>query len=73
MIRNDFNVEVEKVKDIGTLGRLDAALLALLSEKLKNGINLFLGWLKVENYIQNLNLVTTDKGKIDKRTLQGRI
>jgi glycerate kinase len=69
VIEKDLNVNVLNIPGSGAAGGLGAGLMAFTGATLKPGISIVFDTLKVEEKIQNADLIITGEGQFDKSTI----
>ncbi len=72
IIRRDLNVVVDNLPGAGAAGGLGAGLVAFLQAELMAGIEIVLNTLRIEEKIQDIDLVITGEGMIDSQTVFGK-
>lgn len=63
---------IAEIKSGGAAGGVAAGLFAFLNAELVNGIDHFLSLTKFDEALENIDLVITGEGSIDRQTLQGK-
>lgn len=73
VIKRDLGVDVEHIPGTGAAGGMGAALLAFFNARLRPGIEIITELLKLENLIQDADLVITGEGRLDYQSLNGKV
>lgn len=73
MLKKYLGADLEQVPGAGAAGGLGAGLIAFMGAELHSGINLVLDTLKVEQEVDNANLIITGEGRLDKQSLRGKV
>jgi glycerate kinase len=71
-IKHCLGIDVKNKPGAGAAGGMGAALMAFTNVTLKPGIELVLETLKLESYMQDVDLVITGEGRIDGQTAYGK-
>jgi len=72
IIKRDLNKDVKDIPGAGAAGGLGAGLIAFLDAELRPGIEIIIEIVKLEQAIQDADLVITGEGKIDSQTIYGK-
>lgn len=72
VIRERFNIDMNKLKHGGAAGGVAAGMAALLGVQLVNGIDHFLEMNGFEKILEGADLVVTGEGSIDRQTMSGK-
>ena len=72
IIKRDLNKDIKDIPGAGAAGGLGAGLIAFLDAELKQGIEIVIEIVKLEQAIKEADLVITGEGKIDKQTIYGK-
>ena len=72
VIKQDLEVDVDKVPGAGAAGGMGAALLAFLGASLKPGIDIVMDAVSLAEQVKGACLVITGEGRIDGQTAQGK-
>ena len=72
LIKRDLNKDVKDIPGAGAAGGLGASLMAFLDAELRPGIEIMIEIVKLEQAIQDADLVITGEGKIDSQTIYGK-
>jgi len=72
IIKRDLNKDIKDMPGAGAAGGLGAGLIAFLDAELKQGIEIVIEIVKLEQAIKEADLVITGEGKIDKQTIYGK-
>jgi glycerate kinase len=72
IIKRDLNKDVKDMPGAGAAGGLGAGLIAFLDAELRPGIEIIIEIVKLEQAIQDADLVITGEGKIDSQTIYGK-
>lgn len=72
IISSNLEKNISKVAGTGAAGGTGMALLAFLNADLKPGIDLIMEELRLEEHIQQADIVLTGEGRIDDQTLNGK-
>ncbi len=73
IIERDFGKDFSKIAGTGAAGGLGFGTLFFLDAELKEGVKLLMDFCNFEQNLQNVDLIITGEGKIDKQTLQGKL
>jgi len=73
IIKRQLGTDVADIPGAGAAGGLGAALLVFCHAALEKGINIMLDLLELEKKLDNVNLVITGEGRIDKQSLCGKV
>ncbi len=73
IIKNQLDIDVDKVSGAGAAGGMGAGLMAFLNAELKRGVEIVLDYLDFENIVKDCDLVITGEGKTDIQTLSGKV
>ena len=72
MIKRDLHKDIKDIPGAGAAGGLGAGLIAFLNAELRSGIDIVIEVVKLEEAIENADLVITGEGKIDSQTIYGK-
>lgn len=72
IIKNDLGKEVNEIPGAGAAGGLGAGLSAFLDAELRPGIEIVMEASKIEEKMEDVDLVVTGEGKIDGQTCSGK-
>ncbi len=72
IVKNDLNQDVQSIPGAGAAGGLGAGLVAFLNAELRSGIEIILEANKIEEKLQDVDLVFTGEGEIDGQTINGK-
>ncbi len=73
VIRRDLGIDVEGVPGAGAAGGLGAGLMAFCNAKLKRGVELVINAVRLEERVQDADLVITGEGRLDFQTGFGKV
>lgn len=73
VIARDLKVEVKNIPGAGAAGGLGAAFAGFLKAELKSGIGIITKLLKLEEKIEDADLVITGEGRIDHQSINGKV
>ena len=72
IVKKDLNQDVQSIPGAGAAGGLGAGLVAFLNAELRSGIEIILEANKIEEKLQDVDLVFTGEGEIDGQTVNGK-
>ncbi len=72
IIKNDFKIDISKIKRSGAAGGLGGAFKAFLNARLESGTDIIFKKLNIENRIKCADIVITGEGKLDLQTSMGK-
>jgi len=72
IVKNHFNIDLQKIKGSGAAGGMGAGSLVFLNAELLSGIDLVKELLDFDNQIQDADWIVTGEGKLDNQTLSGK-
>lgn len=72
VVKDQFGIEMKKIKHGGAAGGTASGAFALLGAQLVEGIDYFLSITDFEDALKNSNVVITGEGAIDNQTLHGK-
>jgi glycerate kinase len=72
LIKRDLHKDVRDIPGAGAAGGLGASLMAFLDAELRPGIEIIIEIVKLEQAIEDADLVITGEGKIDSQTIYGK-
>lgn len=73
IIKRDLDQDVDRVSGAGAAGGMGAGLQAFCGAELRQGIEIVTEALGLEQLVKDASLVITGEGRIDSRTLQGKV
>ncbi len=73
IVKNTFGKDVAKIAGSGAAGGVGGGAVVFCNGTIKSGINTILDLLKIDNYIEQSDLVITGEGLLDKQTLKGKV
>ncbi|NLC68935.1 MAG: glycerate kinase [Clostridiaceae bacterium] len=73
VIRNQLGIDVDKIPGSGAAGGLGAALVCFLGAQLKPGIDTILDFADFERLLEDVDLVITGEGRIDRQSVFGKV
>ncbi len=73
LVKNTFGKDVSEIAGSGAAGGVGAGAVVFCNATIKSGINTILDLLKIDNYIEQSDLVITGEGLLDKQTLKGKV
>ena len=73
LIKNDFKIDLQKVKGSGAGGGIGGGAVAFLRAEIKSASQWILEINQVEHKLKNVDLLITGEGKIDSQTWQGKL
>jgi glycerate kinase len=71
--KKSFDLELSSIKGSGAAGGMGAGSRAFLKAELKSGIEYMLQLARIPEKIEQVDLVITGEGKIDRQTLHGKV
>ncbi|MDX1828127.1 MAG: glycerate kinase [Lutibacter sp.] len=73
-VKKSLKIDVANIEGAGAAGGLGAGALSFLNAQLVSGINFVFEQTNFNNYFkQNIDLIITGEGSIDKQTLEGKV
>jgi glycerate 2-kinase len=72
IIKRDLGKDIKNIPGAGAAGGLGAGLMAFLNAKLKPGIDIVIHTVRLEEIIQDADLVITGEGEINGSTIYGK-
>jgi len=72
IVKKELNKDIKSLPGGGAAGGLGAGLVAFLGAELKSGVDLIIEANNLLEKMQNVDLVITGEGKIDKQTINGK-
>jgi len=72
IIKRDLDKDIKDIPGAGAAGGLGASLIAFLDAELRPGIEIMIEIVKLEQAIEDADLVITGEGKIDSQTIYGK-
>jgi glycerate kinase len=72
VIKKDLGLDIANVPGAGAAVGLEAGLLAFFRASMQNGFDIVLDAVKIDDKIQNVDIVITGEGRIDGQTVFGK-
>ncbi len=72
VVKSDLNKNILQLSGGGAAGGMGAALVGVLNAELQPGVDIVIEALKLDNLVQDADLVITGEGRIDSQTIHGK-
>lgn len=73
VVARELGTEIQNLPGGGAAGGMGAALYAFCGARLRPGVEIVTGALKLEQQVRDANLVITGEGRIDSQSIQGKV
>ncbi|MDD2418839.1 MAG: glycerate kinase [Oscillospiraceae bacterium] len=73
MVKNQLGIDISSIKSGGAAGGMGAGLYALLSARLKSGIDTMLSVTNFDDHLAGCDMVFTGEGRIDGQSVRGKV